>query len=274
MGRATSSRTPSPTKSPTRSLLVSRRRALHEAVGQLLERQFADRLDEMVDRLAHHYSRTERNDKAVEYLSRFAEKAVQGYAHAEAARALEEALPHAERLPAEGRERRVLGLVVRLVTSLYFQCRLEELPRPAVPLPAEGRRARRPADRRRVLLLAGAHRALTSGVAPGSEGFAARAIEEAERAGDAHDDRQGPHRAGLGGLLHGTVRGGGRARAGGGRGARAHRGVVVAQLRPRLGGGQPHEPRGVRRRAPDRRAVAGRSGASDRTRASRATAPG
>ena len=36
-------------------LLVSRRRALHEAIGQMLERQYADRLDEVVDRLAGHY---------------------------------------------------------------------------------------------------------------------------------------------------------------------------------------------------------------------------
>ena len=45
-------------------LLVSTRRALHEAVGQMLERQYADRLDEVVDVLARHYSRTQRSDSA------------------------------------------------------------------------------------------------------------------------------------------------------------------------------------------------------------------
>ena len=38
-------------------LLVSTRRTLHEAVGRTLERQFAGRIDEVLDRLAHHYSR-------------------------------------------------------------------------------------------------------------------------------------------------------------------------------------------------------------------------
>ena len=80
----------------------------------------------MVDRLAHHYSRTERHGKAVEYLSRAAEKAVRGFAHAEAARALEEALPHAERLPGRGAGavRAHAGGVSG--HSLYFQGRFEE----------------------------------------------------------------------------------------------------------------------------------------------------
>ena len=165
------------------SLLVSRRRALHEAVGQVLERDFGRRLDEVVDRLAHHYSRTERSDKAVEFLSRFAEKAAGGYAHAAAARALEEALIHAERLPAEGRERRVLVLVVRLVTSLYFLGRLEEgrdlLLGHQLRVDALG-------DAR----LAGeyylwlGHIAAHIGDQPSIGRFAARAIKEAERAGD------------------------------------------------------------------------------------------
>ena len=188
----------------------------------------------MVDRLAHHYSRTERSGKAVEYLSRSAEKAVQGYAHAEAARALEEALPHAERLPAEGRERRVLALVVRLVTSLYFQGRFEE-----------GRdlllRHQPRVDALGDPQLAGeyyfwlGHIYAHIGDSTGAERFAARAIEEAERAGDGATIGKARHRAGLGGLLHRTVRGGGRACAGGGRGARAHRGVVVARSTPSAG---------------------------------------
>jgi DNA-binding SARP family transcriptional activator/class 3 adenylate cyclase len=164
-------------------LLVSTRRALHEAVGEMLERQFADRPDEVVDLLAHHYSRTERHGKAVEYLSRSAEKYVKGYAHAEAARALEEALPHAERLPPEGRERRVLALVIRLVTSMYFTGRFDE-----------GRdllhRHQPRVDTLGDPLLAGeyyfflGHFHAHVGGPTGSELYAARALEEAERAGD------------------------------------------------------------------------------------------
>jgi class 3 adenylate cyclase/tetratricopeptide (TPR) repeat protein len=165
------------------SLLVSTRRALHEAVGRTLERLYADRVDEVLDRLAHHYSRTERSGKAVEYLSRFAERAVQGYAHAEAARALEEALPHAERFPAEGRDRRVVELVMRLVSSLYFQGRFEES---LDLLLRHQERVETLGDPQ----IAGeyyfwlGHTYAHIGDPTGAGRFAARAIEEAGRAGD------------------------------------------------------------------------------------------
>jgi class 3 adenylate cyclase/tetratricopeptide (TPR) repeat protein len=102
------------------SLLAARRQALHEAAGRTLETLYADRLDQAYDRLAYHYSRTDNAQKAVEYLTRFAEKAASMYAHGEAVTALQEALAHAERLPVDGRDRRRLDLVMRQVESLHF----------------------------------------------------------------------------------------------------------------------------------------------------------
>jgi tetratricopeptide (TPR) repeat protein len=165
-------------------LLLSRRRALHEAVGQMLERQYASRLDEVVDLLARHYSRTQRTDKAVEYLSRSADKAVRGYAHAEAAQALEEALPHAERLPAEGREPRVLALVLRLVTSLYFDGRLEDCRDVLIRYRPRVDALEDPQIAGEFYFWLGQIYAQVGG-GTGSEHFAMRAIEEAGRAGDA-----------------------------------------------------------------------------------------
>src|SRR5205823_3886704 len=74
------------------SLLISRRQALHAAAGRALESLYADRLEEVYDRLAYHYARTTESAKAIEYLTRFAEKAARGYAHVEAVTALQEAL--------------------------------------------------------------------------------------------------------------------------------------------------------------------------------------
>src|SRR5439155_17008220 len=107
-------------------LLVARRRMLHAAAGRALENLYADRLVEVYDRLAHHYSKTEEVAKAVEYLTRFAEKAARIYANADAARALEEALAHVERLPAEEQDRRVLEIVLRLAHSQYFLGRVPD----------------------------------------------------------------------------------------------------------------------------------------------------
>ncbi len=108
------------------SLLDPRRRALHAAAARAIETLYADRIEEVYDRLAHHYARTHDSPKAVEYLSRFADKAARAYAHVEAIAALHQALGHAERLPEDGRDRVVLDLVLRLPHSLNFRGRFKE----------------------------------------------------------------------------------------------------------------------------------------------------
>jgi class 3 adenylate cyclase/tetratricopeptide (TPR) repeat protein len=108
------------------SLLTTRRRALHAAAGRALEVQYAERLEEAYDRLAYHYARTDEADKAVAYLSRFAEKAARSYAHAEALPALQEALSHVEHLQGGGQDRLVLELTLRQAHSLYFLGRFAE----------------------------------------------------------------------------------------------------------------------------------------------------
>ena len=58
--------------------------------------------------------------KAVEYLTRSADKAARSFAHAEVVAALQEALVHAERLPVTDRDRLLLDVVLRQVHSLIF----------------------------------------------------------------------------------------------------------------------------------------------------------
>jgi len=100
------------------SLPPARRRALHAAAGRAIEKMYADRLEEVYDHLAYHYSRTDEAPKAIEYLSRVATKAARARAHAEAVRAVQEALVHVERLPTEQREARLLDLILQQVSSL------------------------------------------------------------------------------------------------------------------------------------------------------------
>jgi class 3 adenylate cyclase/tetratricopeptide (TPR) repeat protein len=108
------------------SLLTTRRQALHLAAGQALETLYAEHLQDAYDRLAYHYARTAQADKAVAYLGQFAEKAARSFAHSEAITALEQALGHVERLPAEVRDRRRLELILRQVYSLFLLGRLQE----------------------------------------------------------------------------------------------------------------------------------------------------
>ncbi|MFL6293736.1 MAG: ATP-binding protein [Thermoanaerobaculia bacterium] len=108
------------------TLLVSRRQALHSAAGRAFERLYADRLEEVYDRLAYHYSKAAESERAVFYLIRFAERAAAGYAHAEAVKALRQALEHAANLPAEERDRRTLELALQLAASLLPLAQLVE----------------------------------------------------------------------------------------------------------------------------------------------------
>jgi class 3 adenylate cyclase/tetratricopeptide (TPR) repeat protein len=109
------------------SLLTARRQALHTETGQVLEALYADRLEDVYDRLAHHYSKTGLAAKAVEYLSLVAEKAARVYAHTEAVNILQEALAHAERLSADKHNRTMLDLLIRQADSLFWAGRHEEI---------------------------------------------------------------------------------------------------------------------------------------------------
>lgn len=108
------------------SLLTSRRRSLHAAAGKALEELHSARLEEVYDQLAYHYSEADDPRKAVLYLSLFAEKAARGYAHTEAARALQDALAHAGRLPAAERDRQQVILILQLAHSLLPLARFSE----------------------------------------------------------------------------------------------------------------------------------------------------
>jgi DNA-binding NtrC family response regulator/tetratricopeptide (TPR) repeat protein len=102
------------------SLLSPDRAAIHAMAGRALEELYADRLAEVLDRLAHHFARTEEHDKAFEYLVAFADKAAAGYAHADALTALQEAVHHVEALPPPTRDRNRIELILRQAHSLYL----------------------------------------------------------------------------------------------------------------------------------------------------------
>jgi predicted ATPase len=66
------------------SLLVERRKQLHERAGQALESILADQLDDHLTQLAHHFSCSDNINKAVEYLGRAGQQALQRSANADA----------------------------------------------------------------------------------------------------------------------------------------------------------------------------------------------
>jgi class 3 adenylate cyclase/tetratricopeptide (TPR) repeat protein len=101
------------------SLLVQRRRELHDQIARAVEELYADRLAEQYEILAHHYSRAEDWPKALEYLLKAAEKAAQGFANREAIALYDQALDAAGHLgPAVGSTTRMA--IHRARAALYF----------------------------------------------------------------------------------------------------------------------------------------------------------
>ena len=85
------------------SLLAERRRTLHAKILEAIEGLYADRLDEQVERLAHHAFRGEMWAKAVAYLHQAGARAAAHSATQEAVAHFEQALSALEHLP-ESRE--------------------------------------------------------------------------------------------------------------------------------------------------------------------------
>ncbi|MBV8451546.1 MAG: AAA family ATPase, partial [Deltaproteobacteria bacterium] len=86
------------------SVLIERRRELHERTAAALEELSAGKLDEQVDALAHHYSRSGNAAKAVGFLQRAAEQAKARSAYDDALCYVNEALRLLAELP-DSRER-------------------------------------------------------------------------------------------------------------------------------------------------------------------------
>ena len=95
------------------ALLVERRKLLHERAGMALESMFAGQLEDHLDELAHHYSRCDNVAKAVEYLARAGQQALQRSAYADAISSLSAAMNLLQRLP-DTRERPGRELFIQL----------------------------------------------------------------------------------------------------------------------------------------------------------------
>jgi len=98
------------------SVLLERRRQLHDRIAQAIESLAGNRLHELYSELAHHYSRSGNAQKAVDYLQLAGEQAAERGAHAETVAHLTAALELLGGLPASGdhtRQELALQLAIR-----------------------------------------------------------------------------------------------------------------------------------------------------------------
>jgi class 3 adenylate cyclase/predicted ATPase len=99
------------------SVLIERRKLLHERSGQALESIYAEQLEHHLGELARHYSRSDNVSKAIEYLGRAGQQAMQRSAHTDAIRDLSAAIEMLQRLP-DTPERTQTELMLQLSLSL------------------------------------------------------------------------------------------------------------------------------------------------------------
>src|SRR5216683_298330 len=101
------------------SLLIERRKQLHERAGRAFESMFAEQLDDHLGDLAHHYSHSANTRKAVEYLFRAGNQAAARSAFSEAITRLSSALELLKHLPDDAeRARKELPVLSALGFSL------------------------------------------------------------------------------------------------------------------------------------------------------------
>jgi len=74
------------------SLLVKRRREIHEKIGNAVEALYQERLEEFYEILVYHYQRSDNREKVVEYLFLASKKAADRFANKEAMAFCDEAL--------------------------------------------------------------------------------------------------------------------------------------------------------------------------------------
>jgi tetratricopeptide (TPR) repeat protein len=81
------------------SLLINRRKEIHERIGKAIESLYTDNLEEYYELLAHHYLRSDNTDKAAEYLDLANQKAIELSAMEEAKVYFDEAMQLLDELP-------------------------------------------------------------------------------------------------------------------------------------------------------------------------------
>ena len=105
------------------SVLIERRKQLHQRIGEAIETLYADSLDDHLGDLAHHYGRSGNLAKAIEYLARSARPAMQRSAYREAISALTQARDLARGIPDDIERARVelklQGDLAECATAVY-----------------------------------------------------------------------------------------------------------------------------------------------------------
>ena len=166
------------------SLLLKRRKEIHQRIGQAVEELYAERLEEFYEALAYHYSRSENADKAYHYLRLSGEKSMKNYAAWEAYGLYQEALDLLKRQPdtEENKQQRI-----ELLYAMAALLRILGYPDGSLQLLQEGEGLSRELEDRRSLVIfssaLGAYQIVRGNPKLGIE-YSERSFQQAEEVQD------------------------------------------------------------------------------------------
>ena len=98
------------------SLLLKRRKEIHEKIGKSIEDLYPDRLEEFYEMLAYHYSKSENLEKASQYLKLSGNKATQSHSLWEAYRYYKETIGVLKHMPDTERNKKDQVEIILLMT--------------------------------------------------------------------------------------------------------------------------------------------------------------
>jgi tetratricopeptide (TPR) repeat protein len=131
------------------SLLVKRRKEIHERVGKAIEELYPERLEEFYEMLAYHYARGDVFEKASQYLKLSGKKAERRYCSWEAIHLYREAINLLSKMPGEkDKEREKL----EVIHSTTFPMLHLGYPEEFLPMLQEGERLSEELDDKRSLV--------------------------------------------------------------------------------------------------------------------------
>jgi tetratricopeptide (TPR) repeat protein len=103
------------------SLLLKRRKEIHETIGRAIESLCSERLDEFYEILAYHYSESENLEKAYLYLKLSGSKATRNYSNWEAFRFYKEAIKVLNQLPeTQDNKRKQIEVILLMATPMML----------------------------------------------------------------------------------------------------------------------------------------------------------
>ena len=109
------------------SLLLKRRREIHEKIGQAIEELNAERLEELYELLAYHYVRSDNKQKALEYLDLANRKTEQAYAVEDAKGYFDKAMELLDTLPdTEANQERRISLLANQSGVFFYLLKATE----------------------------------------------------------------------------------------------------------------------------------------------------